>query len=119
MRLMDFIDMDDHYIVNAKNAHIDTSEFQDKIRAEIRKNPKIEEHVLVEQIYDIAFSKTAAAPVDPNDDVLICRYLTPAKFIQFLGNREIAFPLPRNFLIGGKAPCPKTTSTQFFKFSPI
>lgn len=88
---------DDHYIANAKNAHIDTSGFENEILAEVRKNSGIEDEALVELIYDKVFSKTAAAPVDPGDDVLICRYLTPAKFIKFLDTRQIAFPIATQF----------------------
>jgi hypothetical protein len=42
-------------------------------------------------------NKTAAAPFEPDDDVLICRYLTPTKFIKFLDTRQIAFPIATQF----------------------
>jgi hypothetical protein len=95
---MVYLEMDDdHYIANAKNAHIDTSEFVEEILAEVRNNTGIEDEALVELIYDTAFSKTAAEPADPGDDVLICRYLTPTKFIKFLDTRQIAFPIATQF----------------------
>ena len=61
---------DDHYIANAKNAHIDTSEFEKEILAEVTNNTGIEDEALVELIYEKAFSKTAVAPVEPGDNVL-------------------------------------------------
>jgi hypothetical protein len=88
---------DDHYIANPKNAHIDTSEFEQEILAEVKNNTGIEDEALVELIYDKAFSKIAVAPVHPEDDVLICRYLTPTKFIKFLDTRQIAFPIATQF----------------------
>ncbi|MBM4054577.1 MAG: hypothetical protein FJ264_07885 [Planctomycetes bacterium] len=88
---------DDHYIVNARNAHIDTAEFEEGILAEVRNNSGIADEALVELIYNKAFSMTAAAPVNPGDDVLICRYLTPTKFIKFLDTRQIAFPIATQF----------------------
>ncbi len=88
---------DDHYIANAKNAHIDTSKFEEEILAEVRNNSGIEDKALVELIYDKAFSETAAAPVEPGNGVLICRYLTPTKFIKFLDTRQIAFPIATQF----------------------
>lgn len=88
---------DDHYIANAKNAHIDISEFENEILAEVSKHPEIADETLVALIYDSIFSKCAAAPVEPRNDDLICRYLTPAKFIQFLDTRQIAFPIATQF----------------------
>jgi len=88
---------DDHYIANPNNALIDTSEFEKEILAEVRNNSGIEDEALVELIYDKAFSKTSVAPIDPGDDVLICRYLTPTKFIKFLDTRQIAFPIATQF----------------------
>ena len=88
---------DDHYIANANNAHINTSEFEKEILAEVINNTGIEDEALVELIYEKAFSKTSVAPVEPGDDVLICRYLTPTKFIKFLDTRQIAFPIATQF----------------------
>jgi hypothetical protein len=88
---------DDHYIAYTNNAHIRTSQFEDENLDAVRKNPEIEDQALVELIYDKAFSKTAVAPVELEDDVLICRYLTPAKFIKFIDTRQIAFPSATQF----------------------
>ncbi len=88
---------DDHYIPNIKNAHINTSEFEKEILDEVAKNSEIKDEALVELIYDKVFSKSAVVPVEPEDDALICRYLTPTKFIKFLHTRQIAFPIATQF----------------------
>jgi hypothetical protein len=58
---------DDHYIAYTNNARKRTSQFEDEILDVVRKNPGIEEQALVELIYDKAFTKTAVAPVEPED----------------------------------------------------
>jgi hypothetical protein len=88
---------DDHYIANTKNAHINTSEFENEILDNVNNNPQIKDEELVELIYDKVFSRIANAPDEPNDDVLICRYLTPIKFINFLETRQIVFPIATRF----------------------
>ncbi|MGL1930697.1 MAG: hypothetical protein OCC45_02930 [Desulfotalea sp.] len=88
---------DDHYIVNAKNAHIDTSSFENEILEDVRSHSSINDKELVELIYNRVFSTTAILPVEPDDQALICRYLSPTKFIQFLNTREIAFPAAHQF----------------------
>ncbi|MCU7808074.1 MAG: hypothetical protein KZQ73_09440 [Candidatus Thiodiazotropha sp. (ex Semelilucina semeliformis)] len=88
---------DDHYIANEKNAHIDTSNFEKEILEDVNRNPDIKDEKFVEHIYNKVFSQTAVSPVEPDDEVLICRYLSPAKFIQFLDTREIAFPTANQF----------------------
>ena len=88
---------DDHYIANAKNAHRNTSEFENEILDNVNNNPQIKDEELVELIYDKVLSRIANVPDEPNDDSLICRYLTPTKFIKFLDTCQIAFPIATQF----------------------
>ena len=91
------LDADDHYIPDTKNVRIDTSTFEKEIRSEINQYPNIDDKMLVERIYKNAFTKTAVLPVDPDDETLICRYLSPAMFLQFPHTREIAYPTAGQF----------------------
>jgi len=87
---------DDHYIVNTRNAHIDTSAFQREVREGLTDH-KCEIKEALESIYDIAFSRISIVPQEPDDSQLICRYLSPTKFIQFLHTRSINFPMATQF----------------------
>ena len=82
---------DDHYIPFLKNAHIDTTSFQNGLREEIIKNPAINDETLAGIIYDRAIAKIIKEPSEPSENALICRYLTPAKFIKFIDSRQIDF----------------------------
>ena len=90
------VEDDDHYIANARNAHIDTTEFENEV-FKIARNPKIRDQELLKQLYQSIFCRTAAAPVQPDDGALLCRYLSPIKFIDFLHSKRIAFPTAKQF----------------------
>jgi hypothetical protein len=87
---------DDHYIANSKNAHIDTSVFEAAVRERLS-GTKCEEEAVLEFVYDLVFSRTNIAPKEPLDDQLICRYLSPEKFLQFLHTRQIYLPMATQF----------------------
>ncbi|GAM09789.1 hypothetical protein OR1_02070 [Geobacter sp. OR-1] len=87
---------DDHYVVNTRNAHIDTSDFQREVRKVLTDN-KCGINEALECIYDIAFLRTGTVPQEPDHTQLICRYLSPSKFIQFLHTRSISFPTATQF----------------------
>jgi hypothetical protein len=89
---------DDHYIPNSRNAHIDTSAFERHVRAQltlIKCDDTAEENL--ESVYNLVFSKLRAPPEEPDDDKLICRYLSPGKFLRFLHTRCIDFPTAAQF----------------------
>jgi len=87
---------DDHYIPNSKNAHIDTSAFDLHVRTQLLSGEcGIDESL--KSIYNFAFSKLSATPNEPDNDKLICRYLSPAKFLQFLHTRCVNFPAATQF----------------------
>jgi hypothetical protein len=87
---------DDHYIVNLKNAHINTSEIEKDILklAETYKSDKRKD---LESIYNLIFSTIELEPKEPSKDQLICRYLTLDKFLQFIDSRSINFPIATQF----------------------
>jgi hypothetical protein len=87
---------DDHYIPNPKNAHIDTSAFELHLRKQLSGGKCGVEEAL-ESVYNLAFSTFGAAPKEPDDDKLICRYLSPIKFLQFLHTRRVNFSAATQF----------------------
>jgi hypothetical protein len=89
---------DDHYISNSRNAHIDTSEFERDVREQLtplKCEDRIEE--ALDSIYNLAFSTLSVPPREPGENTLICRYLSAARFLQFLQNRCIYFPAATQF----------------------
>lgn len=87
---------DDHYIANLKNAHIDTSGFERELLNQLAGGDHTEKEFL-ERIYNLALSRIDIAPEEPPVDQLICRYLTPSKFLQFLDTRCVNFPIATQF----------------------
>lgn len=85
---------DDHYIANSKNAHIDTSAFEQEIH---QKLTKLRGEEALESIYNLVFSKLSVPPNEPDDDQLVCRYLSPEKFLQFVHTRCVNFPAATQF----------------------
>jgi len=85
---------DDHYIANSRNAHIDTSAFEQCAREQLS-GRGVEE--ALETLYNLVFSKLSAAPKEPDKDQLVCRYLSPTKFLQFLHTRRVNFPAATQF----------------------
>lgn len=88
---------DDHYIANSRNAHIDTSAFEAAVRGQLAGSNSGDDEAL-DSIYNLAFSRTNFAPTEPAEDQLVCRYLSPEKFLQFLHTRRINFPMATQFL---------------------
>lgn len=86
---------DDHYIANRKNAHIDTSVFEAAAR-DLLSGTRLSDEVL-ESIYNLVISRTNVAPKELDDCQLMCRYLSPEKFLQFLHTRRIYFPSASQF----------------------
>lgn len=88
---------DDHYIANAQNAHIDTSSFERDILDQLSQSDDNTTDEIFEKIYDLAFSMTKMTPEQLPDAQLICRYLSPTKFLKFLDTRHINFPMATQF----------------------
>jgi hypothetical protein len=87
---------DDHYVPNSKNAHIDTSEFEKRVRQQLSEGEVGVDEVL-ESVYNLVFSRFSRPPREPDDDKLICRYLSPTKLLQFLHTRRVNFPAATQF----------------------
>lgn len=84
---------DDHYIADANNAHIDTSEFESELNV-LCGNPigqDLRYAELYPKMYDLIEAKISISPGEPDDDRLICRYLSPTKFLWFISEMEIFF----------------------------
>jgi hypothetical protein len=88
---------DDHYIVNSRNAHVGTSDFERKLRDKLSALQNPTDNEIYDYIYDSAISKINLIPLEPEDDCLICRYLTPTKFLSFLHSRLVHFPAATQF----------------------
>lgn len=88
---------DDHYIANPENAHIDTSDFAEKLREKLSTLQEAPEMEIYECAYDHVFRCTNVAPPQPEETDLVCRYLTPAKLLRFLDSRLLSFPIVTQF----------------------
>lgn len=100
---------DNHYLPNANNAHIDTSVFVRDLKkriveevtlgttdniASFRGSRRAE---IYQYIYDYALSCSNSAPEEPTDDAIVCRFLTPEKFLWLIDRRSILLSSPRSF----------------------
>ena len=90
---------DDHYIPNAHNAHLRLDDFEDKLRALVKKSRQrgVGNKEIVERLYCHAVSNLTQSPDEPEDDRLVCRFLTPKKFLWFLSTKEIRFCSAQEF----------------------
>ena len=88
---------DNHYIVNSQNFHIDTSDFERKLRDGLAVLEGAAENEIYEFVYDQVFSLINIAPLEPNEDRLVCRYLSLAKFLRFIDSRRVDFPAATQF----------------------
>ena len=74
-----------HYVPDNQNAHIDTREFEKELNELFGtlSGNGLDEANLWSDIYENIISKINTRLAEPNDDDLICRYFTPAKFLWF------------------------------------
>ena len=91
--------VDDHYVANSNNADINTSEFKRELNGLFgtRTGQDLENANLWSNIHDLIEKKTSAAPTEPSDDQLICRYFSPIKFLWFLSQKAIFFSRSNGF----------------------
>lgn len=99
----------DHYIPNAHNAHLDTEDFVDELENRVLEGIGIDsvDHIdafrtnlrkeTFEAIYNCALSFSNTAPNEPPDDALVCRFLSPEKFLWLVCQKSIPFSSPRTF----------------------
>lgn len=91
--------LDDHYIADPNNAHIDTSEFESELNVLCGNSlgQDLSYAQLYPRIYDLIQEKVSTSPDEPDDDQLICRYLSPTKFLWFITEMEIFFGRASDF----------------------
>jgi hypothetical protein len=84
---------DDHYVANPSNAHLDTSELETELNTLFGtlSGQDLENAALWPSIHDLIEKKASTAPNEPSDDQLICRYLSPIKFLWLLSQRAVFF----------------------------
>lgn len=100
---------DDHYVPDLQNAHINTKPLVEELMRRLARTPISESdtrkdvypalrHVRYQVIYDYLDSVASDASLDePADDDLVCRYLSPEKFMWLLEQRSIYFSRPASF----------------------
>lgn len=82
-----------HYLPDTQNAHIDTSDFEKELEELYGslEGDELEDANLWGETYQRVIARISSPPDEPNDDELICRYLTPTKFIWFANQNSVYF----------------------------
>ncbi len=91
--------LDNHYVANSNNMLIDTSEFKSELNElfERQDSQDLGYAELWSKIHDLIEAKVSTPPDEPSDDQLICRYLSPTKFLWFMSQIEIFFSPASDF----------------------
>lgn len=76
---------DNHSIPDTDNAWPDTSRLENELRGIPHKN----ENSFLEQAYRLVFDKLNEVPKEPDEDDLLCRYLSPEKFLNFCCSKTL------------------------------
>lgn len=88
------LENEDHYIPDDQNAHIDTCELKNEINNlyETRVGEELEKANLWPKTYESILSCISSnPPEEPSEKALICRYLTPTKFLWFACQEAVYF----------------------------
>jgi hypothetical protein len=87
------IDNDDHYVPDANNAHLDTTEFKRELHKllDTGHGTGLEKSEPWQQIHNVVEETIKAPPDEPDDYQLICRYLSPTKFLWFVSQMTVYF----------------------------
>jgi len=85
-------DVTSNYVPNVDNSHIDTSAFKEEVRKVLSQAspanlPTVDTWKKISELID---SKVKEFPQEPQEDQLICRYLSPTKFL-WLVSRKAAY----------------------------
>lgn len=88
-----------HYIPDPLNAHIDAREFEKELNAMFgsMQGNELDNANLWPDIYENIISKINSELSEPNEDDLICRYFTPAKFLWFAHQNSVYFGSAEDF----------------------
>ncbi len=88
--------MDDHYIPNPSNAHIRTEEFEQRLRDRPSFTSK-DVRAFCQDAYEEVERSLQDQPESASADALICRYVSLAKFADFVCLKELYFPEASRF----------------------
>ena len=90
---------DDHYIPNTNNAHLDLQGFEEELRSMEAENRQlgVSDDDIAENFYHHALGYLNNPPDEPGNDDLICRFLTPKKFLWFVGSKYLRFCATQEF----------------------
>lgn len=94
------MDLDtNHYVPDSLNAHIDTSEFESELNDLFGSlhGTDLENANFWHDIYVKIITRTNSELSEPNEDDLICRYFTPAKFLWFAHQNSVYFSSAQDF----------------------
>ena len=83
---------DDHYIPDCHNAHLNLDWFEERL-GEIAQSrfPDESDDKVLQQFCDTTIRCINNEPEEPSDDQLICRYLTPLKYLWFVSSKTLRF----------------------------
>jgi len=90
---------DDHYIPDLRNAHLDLSSFHSDAEVLVKEYRALgfKDAELVEGLYSQVLKRVDKKIYEPDEDDLICRYLTPGKFLWFCADKSLHFSSPSKF----------------------
>jgi hypothetical protein len=88
-----------HYIENPNNAHIDTQAFEQDVVQLLSRVTTADGNTQYpcDRIHNLVLSKVSFDPDEPENDQLICRYLSPIKFLWFVSQTSTYFGAASNF----------------------
>ena len=88
-----------HYIADSLNSNIDTREFEKELNELFGKlcGNELDDANLWPDIYENIITKINSELSEPNEDDLICRYFTPAKFMWFAHQNSVYFGSASDF----------------------
>lgn len=96
---MTLLNTDDHYIADIDNAYLDLSEFRAQLISLIAENRKIgvDDRAIVNRIYSKVLHNLRNEMAEPDDNTVVCRFLTPQKFLWFCALKSLHFSSPTGF----------------------
>lgn len=84
---------DDQYIADAQNAHVDTRAFEAELEelAQGLTGRALDEADLWSRVHELVMECLSGPIEQPSNETLICRYLSPTKFLWFLPQFHLYF----------------------------
>jgi hypothetical protein len=100
---------DDHYVPDIQNAHFDTVPFIEALLQKLSERDTTSSHQKTADsrasqrtdcyrfVYDEVDAIASTNIEEPNDDDLLCRYLSPEKFLWFISDKSVHLSRPNTF----------------------